>query len=55
LKEKTLKSQILVVFQSFDFRQILPNFGNFGQIWADFAALAVADSMHAKILKPHNF
>jgi hypothetical protein len=25
--------------------QILANFGNFGQFWADFTALIVADSM----------
>jgi hypothetical protein len=34
------------------------NFGKFWQFWADFAALAVADSMpknHLKSLKPHNF
>jgi hypothetical protein len=34
-----------VEFQSFVFGQILSNFGSFGQFWADFAALAVADSM----------
>jgi hypothetical protein len=37
-----------VVFQNFVFEHILANFGNFGnfgQFWADFAALAVADSM----------
>jgi hypothetical protein len=34
------------------------NFGKFWQFWADFVALAVADSMpkdHVKSLKPHNF
>jgi hypothetical protein len=38
--------------------QISANFGSFGQIWADFATLAVADSMpklRLKSLKPHNF
>jgi hypothetical protein len=51
-----------VEFQSFVFGQILANFGSFGQIlsrfWADFCALAVADSMPEvwlKSLKPHNF
>jgi hypothetical protein len=34
-----------VELQSFVFGQILANFGGFGQFWADFAALAVADSM----------
>jgi hypothetical protein len=51
---KTLKSQFLMVFQSFVFGQILANFDSFGQFWADFAALAVADSMPelgAEILK----
>jgi hypothetical protein len=36
----------------------LVNFGNFGQFWADFVALAVADSMPEvwlKSLRPHNF
>jgi hypothetical protein len=33
------------------FGQILANFGNFGQIWADFATLAVADSMPEVWLK----
>jgi hypothetical protein len=40
------------------FWQILVILGNFDQIWADFAALAVADSMpelQLKSLKPHNF
>jgi hypothetical protein len=47
-----------MVFQSFVFGQLLANFGSFGQFWADFAALAVADSMPEvwlKSLKPHNF
>jgi hypothetical protein len=34
-----------VVFQSFIFGKILANFGNFGQFWADFAALIVANNM----------
>jgi hypothetical protein len=34
-----------VEFQSFVFGQILADFGRFWQFWADFAALAVADSM----------
>jgi hypothetical protein len=40
------------------FRQILAILGSFGQILADFAALAVVDSMpelRLKSLKPHNF
>jgi hypothetical protein len=47
-----------VVFQSSVFGQILANSGSFEQFWADFAALAVADSMPEvwlKSLKPHNF
>jgi hypothetical protein len=47
-----------VAFQSFAFGQILANFGCFGQFWAEFAAMAVADSMPKlwlKSLKPHNF
>jgi hypothetical protein len=45
---KTLKSRILVEFQSFVFRQIWADLGRFGQfwaVWAEFAALTVADSM----------
>jgi hypothetical protein len=48
----------LVVFQSFVFRQIWAGFGSFGQFWAEFAALTVADCMPKlwlKSLKPHNF
>jgi hypothetical protein len=55
---KTLKYQFLVEFQSFVFGQILANFGNFGQFWANFVELAVADSLpklRLKSLKPHNF
>jgi succinate-acetate transporter protein len=47
-----------VEFQSFAFGQILANFGSFGQFWAEFAAMAMADSMPKlwlKSLKPHNF
>jgi hypothetical protein len=47
-----------VAFQRLIFGQILANFGSFGQFWAEFAALAVADSMpedHLKSLKRHNF
>jgi succinate-acetate transporter protein len=40
-----------VVFQSFVFGQILANFGSFGQFWAEFAALAVADSVPKDQLK----
>jgi hypothetical protein len=42
---KLLKSQFLAEFQSFIFGQILANLGSFGQFWADFATLTVADSM----------
>jgi hypothetical protein len=55
---KILKSRFLVEFQSFIFGQILANLGSFGQFWADFAALIVADSMPQlglKSYKPHNF
>jgi hypothetical protein len=34
------------------------DFGSFGQFWADFAALAMADNMpklRLKSKKPHNF
>jgi hypothetical protein len=41
---KILKSRFLVEFQSFIFGQILANLGSFGQFWADFATLTVADS-----------
>jgi succinate-acetate transporter protein len=47
-----------MVFQSFVFGQILANFSSFGQFWADFAALAVANIMPKvwlKSLKPYNF
>jgi hypothetical protein len=43
--EKILKSRFLVEFQSFIFGQIWANLSSFGQFWADFAALTVADSM----------
>jgi hypothetical protein len=55
---KTLKSWFSVVFQSFNFGQILANFGSFGQIWADFQAFIVAESMPKlglKSSKPHCF
>jgi hypothetical protein len=42
---KILKSRFLVEFQNFIFGQILANLGSFGQFWADFAAMTVADSM----------
>jgi hypothetical protein len=47
-----------VVFQSFIFGQILAILGNFGQIWADFVAFIVAESMPKfglKSSKLHNF
>jgi hypothetical protein len=40
-----------VVIQSFDFGQILADFGNFGQFWADFAASAMADNVPELWLK----
>jgi hypothetical protein len=40
-----------VEFQSFNFGQILANFGSFGQIWAEFATLAAADSIPKDHLK----
>jgi hypothetical protein len=46
-----------VEFQSFVFRQILADFGSFGQFWAVFAAFMVAESLPKvwlKSLKLHN-
>jgi hypothetical protein len=43
--KKILKSRFLVEFQSFISGQIWANLGSFGQFWADFAALTVADNM----------
>jgi hypothetical protein len=46
-----------VEFQSFVFKQIWADFGNFGQVWAEIAALTVAESLPKvwlKSLKPHN-
>jgi succinate-acetate transporter protein len=40
-----------VEFQSFVFGQILADFGSFGQFWAKFAALTVAESMPEERLK----
>jgi hypothetical protein len=34
-----------VEFQSFVFGQILADFGSFGQFWAEFTALTVAESL----------
>jgi succinate-acetate transporter protein len=48
---KILKSQLLAEFQSFVFGQILADFGSFGQFWAEFAALTVAESMPEERLK----
>jgi hypothetical protein len=39
---KNTKSRFLVVFQSFIFGQILANFGNFEQFWAEFATLTAS-------------
>jgi hypothetical protein len=49
-----------VEFQSFVFKQIwadLGSFVSFGQVWAEIAALTVAESLPKvwlKSLKPHN-
>jgi hypothetical protein len=46
-----------VEFQSFIFREILADFGSFGQFWAEIAALTVAESLPEvwlKSLKLHN-
>jgi hypothetical protein len=54
---KNTKSRFLVEFQSFVFGQILAILGSFGQFWAEFAALTVAESLPKvwlKSLKPHN-
>jgi hypothetical protein len=54
---KILKSRFLVEFQSFVFRHFWADFGGFGQFWAEFAALTVAESLPKagqKSLKPHN-
>jgi hypothetical protein len=40
-----------VEFQSFIFGQISADFGSFGQFWAEFAALTVAESMPEERLK----
>jgi hypothetical protein len=48
----------LAEFQSFIFGKILANLGSFGQIWADFPAFTVSESMPKlglKSSKPHNF
>jgi hypothetical protein len=47
-----------VVFQSSVFREILGDFGFFGQFWANFPTFTVDDSMPKlglKSSKPHNF
>jgi hypothetical protein len=46
-----------VEFQSFVFKQIWAVLGSFGQVWAEIAALTVAESLPKvwlKSLKPHN-
>jgi hypothetical protein len=48
---KILKSRFLALFQSFTSGRILANFGSFGQFWADFPALTMADSMPQLALK----
>jgi hypothetical protein len=45
VSDKSLRSRFLVEFQSSIFWQILANLGSFGQLWAVFAALTVANSM----------
>jgi hypothetical protein len=40
-----------VEFQSFVFRQIWADLGSFGQFWAEFAALTVAESLPEARLK----
>jgi hypothetical protein len=55
--KKILKSRFLVGFQSFVFGQFWADFGSFGQVWAEIAALRVADSLPKvwlKSSKPHN-
>jgi hypothetical protein len=46
---KKIKNSIFGVISNFfkliDFGQILTKFGNFGQFWADLAAMALADNM----------
>jgi hypothetical protein len=41
---KTLKSQLLVVFQNFIFGQILANFGSFRQFWPNLAKIRSIDN-----------
>jgi hypothetical protein len=46
-----------VEFQSFVFKQILADYGSFGQFWAEIAVLTVAGSLPKvwlKSLKTHN-
>jgi hypothetical protein len=48
---KILKPRFLVEFQSFIFWQFWQIWADFGQFWAEFAALTVAESMPAERLK----
>jgi hypothetical protein len=53
-----LKNTKISIFGGISKFHLWANFGKFGQFWADFAALTVADSMPQfglKSLKPHNF
>jgi hypothetical protein len=53
-----LKNTKISIFGGISKFRLWADFGNFGQFWAEFAALAVADSMPKlglKSLKPHNF
>jgi hypothetical protein len=53
-----LKNTKISIFGGISKFHFWADFGKFGQFWADFAALTVADSMPQlglKSLKPHNF
>jgi hypothetical protein len=55
---KNTKISIFGGISKFHLWQILADFGSFGQIWADFPAFTVAESMPElglKSSKPHNF
>jgi hypothetical protein len=53
-----LKNTKISIFGGISNFHFWADFGKFGQFWADFAVLTVADSMPQlglKSLKPHNF
>jgi hypothetical protein len=53
-----LRNTKISIFGGISKFRLWADFGKFCQFWAEFAALAVADSMpkdHLKSLKPHNF